>query len=1306
MTTTSKVSTGTPLDSAHRKQSTSFRDVPGTVKQLQQTQRTSARSVAIVAFCKGLRRGPLFRPFWDAVGGAAGLANLMAEFSLADIRTICRHLGRTASAPNARPERHAALAELVRILHGDEHAQRDPRPLRVYYRDVAPACGLDVVQEWDDAGRAEWTRFQRGCLLASHRGWQEQRFLKDLSAPAGAAPRTSFSAEKGLFQGDLAFSKIILETLIGDNEAMLGRSLLSSSETWRDFMGEFAMPLLNRLAHRRKYSDETRDEFLNLVVRCIELHSQKMDGGASFTTLHDVVRYAIQRWSDARFRGDRAATPATKKQTELCLVRLIEFWSFQSNELSDLTMIFEGIILRMKTHVDSYQLLRLILRHARKLKLDIDDDSPAALSRLRDLTAHMNLWPVKLFLHLDVENATGLLERLSAANLTGDFLVATGRTYRSSSWTVLEQKRDMDLRSNCGDVEIVRYLLLAKSKKNGADQLARARTLIHERRKKSEEGREWQQREFWARSAVNLCVAVGDLEMLDDTILWARRFNNQPLVARSLYNPSTFGTDEIRDLLSAVPDEVKDEGDASDRVAAVTKAIQISNRVLVHLVETIKMDLSQPSGNKDWQTLRGLPKLVVDCRLEKKNVASFDALFESSGDSSVELVWKPTIDTLVRAEGLMSASPLLLFTPTGTHVLENLPGRSGKIRADLTSFLVHTIKTHLGPEGLRQRMNKVVQMVTSIAESDQPWLAIPFIRDLILHGESADSVWHRSLLSPAFLSSLPYKAANDLLCTMANAMREKLQEQNARPKKEVGDVGGEKASPQPPAIKVTTLKMMAQLLHGTQIIGESAACDMLIGLLKEARHIDTLVAIVSSLLSFLEGPTCSPEIRTRILDALEESLTPVLPRLNQRRPVDWEAIESGESSELPDIADDKPLTSLLLSHNYESNVRSHEAKTRLINLLVRVPAQSALQNARWNKLFLARNNFTLDDGEVLPAAPVCPELSIKLLSCFPAHVPASTLTTLRDMTLANLAPTPGVVRVNEAVKADVDLVNSNAGKHWLAQFDNPGTEALGRFGLLGATALMRRAAQDPRAGGEGVTVQMVGDAVLAVADRAVACQLPETFEMLVSRLCKDKPNRMGQVRFDSRATWLAWRKHCVPLLRMMAANVDRLRREGPAHMMLPSSFQLRLSMLPIPYSRPPKEPAPAEEVDAFAVGLTGLVDWLVGRGTPYHDEFAQLKNEVSRGLPRLDYGRVALCLGVKGLGGQGPGPMLVGYLRLDLAGYLLVDAVLDEGCGVLPEVKQMVIGWVNSDDELVRRLGMEVEKKHKAVFSQAEGPAV
>jgi hypothetical protein len=1244
------------------------------------------------------------------------LANLIAEFSLRDVKAICRHLGRTASAQHARPERQASLSELIRLLHEDGHVQKDPRPLRQYYRDIVPACDLDLVREWDDGGRAEWTRFQRTCLFGSHREWHQKRFLKDLSFAGAAQACISFSAETRLFRGNLAFSKTILLTLIEDKEA--------GSRIPRDFMSEFAMPQLQTLVRRRKYDDEIRNEFLNLVVRCIQVHAQELA-----SHLDELVRYTIQQWSVARTKrvAKIAATTASKEQTELCLGRLIELMSPQHDQLRSLKTIFSGLLLSRKTNVDSYELLRLILRHARGYVLDIDDDTPSALSRLRELTAQGNLWPMELFLYLDVADAIGLFERLSAADVTGNFLTPE-RRFHGYLRTVLEQERLLG--SSRGDAEIVRYLLLTKSKKEGADDpawLVRARTLVHERRKKSEEGREWQQREFWAKSAMNLCVAAGDMEMLDDTILWARRFNNQPLVARGLYNTLTFRTEEIRDLLSAVTvGQHKDGEDApSDRAAAVTKAIKTSGRILVHLMETIKMTLSQPQAEKKhWETLIHLPKLVVDHRLEKKNAALFHTLFEPAAlgsdylsSGAVEMVWKPTIDTLVMAEGLLSSSSGLSTQATGTDVFHRLPGRSGKIRVDLTSFLLQRMRMHLGSEGLRLQMHKVVELVTSVAHSDQPWLAIPFIRDLILDGEGADSAWHRQLLSVSFLSSLPYKAVRGLLYAMVDAMRERMREQNERPRKEMGDDDdGKKAVSRPSTIKVTTVKMMAQLLQDSQIIGASATCDMLLSLLAEARHIDTLVAIVSSLLSTLKGSTHSPEIHTRILDALEASLSPVLPRLSQRRALseaDWAAVESG-GAELPNVEDEKPLITLLLHcQDYDSKVMSREARERLMELLVRVPAQSALHNARWNKLFLARNGFFLDKGERLPTAPACQEVSVNLLSRFPAHIPASTLTMLCDMALVNLDPTPGIARVTDAVKADRDLVNSNAGRHWLAQFDNPGVKALERFGLLVAASLLQRAVAaggllaSKRADDErGVTVQMVAESVLAVADRIIACQLPETFEKLVAQLCSE--------RSSSRAHWLAWREHCVPVLTTMAAKVDGLRtlRRLPGGnesvpRVLPSLFQLRVSMLPIPYSKPPKEPAQGGEIDAVVLELEGLVGWLVRRGLPYHDEFAQLKKEVRQGLNRADDARVALRLGCIGnntvvMEGEGvQAPTLAGYLLLELAGYLLAEAgdAMIKGCSDLPEVKQMVDKWVGSDDEFVRLMGIAVEKKYKVLFS-------
>ncbi|KAL2109632.1 hypothetical protein VUR80DRAFT_2246 [Thermomyces stellatus] len=1288
-------------------------NIARTVEDLRQTQSTESRSRAIGTFARSLRRDQLFQPFWDAVGGAAGLAGLMAEFSLRDVRAMCRQLGKTASAQKGRPGRHAGLTELVRLLHQDG-PQRDPRPLRRYYEDIVPACELEFVREYDERHQPEWTKFQRMCLFVSYPEWYEKRFIQCLFPADGATQKVTFSTESKAFQGSLALSEAILSTLVADKE--------QTARIPGDFLGSFAMPLLKRLFRRRRHGDEKRnrmrDKFLYLLVQCMQVHAEQLADCRNLEEFQTrLLIYAIHRWSVARDKNAHAPA-ATRQQTELCLARLIEIMPVQFRYLRSLRF-FNKLFLSRKPHVDSYQLLRLILRHAKGYELDLDDDTPSTRSRLRSLTEKSNLWPTGLFLYLDVEDAIVLFEKLCDIDVKASFLTPT-LFWSKSSWrvTVLEQTGGPLL--PLGDAEIVRCMLYAKSKERAGDPgwRARARSLVHERRKMAEESREWKQCAFWARAAVNLCVASRDLEMLEDTILWARRFNNHPLVVRDFYNITTFNTLEIRDLLSAHPGEAVDVISAHDRVAEVTKGIEASGRILLHLMETITMIMSQPhTQNQTWDTLLYLPVMIIDFRLKKKIRASFDALFSPDppgpdypSRAVLDAVWKPTIEVLLRAEVLLSANPQLSLHTTAMYVVRELREVSGgRARADLGSFLTERMKTHLGVQGLSRRMKDVVEVINGVVQSDQPWMAIPLIRDLVLDGEGADSAWHRHLLSSRFLSLLPHKYVSELLYTMADAIKGKMREQNSWPVEVISDDG--EAIPTPSAVKVTTIKMVAQLLQGSQFIGASAACDILLGLLAEARHIDALVAIVNSLLTILREPTYSPEVHTRILDALEAKLSPILSRLNQRRPLseeDWAAAESGVA-DLPDVASEKPLTSLLLAQDYGPESMSAEVRARLIRLLVRSLSESALHNARWKKLFLLRNGFTLDEDECLPPCPSILDVSHELLSRFAAYIPAETFVVLRDMALFNLRPTPGIARITAAVKADRYLVRSNGGKHWLAQFDNPGAAALHRFGIFGAVQLLERApsALTPELGnGGGITVQMLADSALAIADRLISCELPDAFDEMVRHLS-------CAMRFESRTNWLSWRENCVPVLRTLTTKVDGLRSargqlvDGESvPRVLPSSFLLRVSMLPVPYSKPPKEPAAAGEMDTFAEEMAGLLEWLAARRLPYHEEFAQLKRDLSMTLNGEDHVRAALRLarfngGTRMVvGGENEEAWGLGdYLRLELAGSLLTNTRTPTDGDLLAEFKQTVRDWLDGDDELVRQIGLSVEKKHKAAFS-------
>lgn len=1271
------------------------RDALGTAEKLRQTHSTTIRSDAIVVFCKALRLGNQFQPFWDAIGGAAALADLMTEFSLRDIKTICRRLGHTASAQKARPARRAALGELVQILHGlssGNGVPKDPRPLRQYYQDIVPACNWDVVQQWEKQYQVQWTRRQSNSLFLGHREQYEKRFLENVFSTRGTGQNMTFGQEKRLFQGNIDFTKTILERLIQDKADIV--------QIPGDLMSAVVMPVVTRLFLRRRYSNEMRDSFLDLVTECIQAHPRHLA-----KHLHlgrkTLVSYANRRWTEAR--DDRTTTSSTtQQQTESTLKQLIALMPTPHEKTPyKLDVIVNDLLFNRRRHVCSYQLLRLILRHANGYKLDIDDESLGGLARLRALSAQGNLWPPKLFLYLDVQDGLALFERLSSADPTGSFL-------RLKYGGLMNQSQDMG--GSCGDVAILRCLLLKKNKgePTNSEWISRARNMVLERRKMSQESRESPGRSFWAKAAFNLAIAIGDLELLDDTILWARRYKNEPLVLMELYTSEPFATTELCDLVSAVPyrEEGVEIGHTND-ITQVKKNIELSHQIIIHLMETINMTFSQPQVKiYTFKSVFTLFKMVADRRLKKESTASFHDLFDPIGPTSaydrsptVEVLWKPYLETLIEVEALMESAPDRHMFDAGPLYIFRRLAASGPMKADLATFLLQKMKARLSSESMRTRMSNIVSFVMEVARSDQPWLAFPFLQQIILEGQGADSTWYRQLLDFKFLASLPSSIVNEFLHMLADTFQKQMREQASKPMEVVGDDG--KVVLRAPVIKVTTVKMMAQILQGTQIISPSAACNILLGLLAEARHIDIRVAIVSSLLSILKEPSTLPEIHGIILDALETHVIPVLGQLNERRPVtedQWVAAESGEAP-IPDIGDETPLMSQLGELEYgNKKLLPAETRIRLINLFTRVPAVSAANNTRWNKLFLKRHGFHLDEGEVLPACPVSPKTLRDLFRRFPTHMPASTVSVLQEMTLINLAPTPGIARVTAAVKANRDLIKSNAGKHWLMQFDNPGNKALEAYGVFVASSCLQQIPEDlasERNDEQGITVQMLQDFILATANQLIASQHTDLFDSLVTRLCSS--------RFVSRRNWQGWLQHSVPVLKTMISNVESLRlrvRNGEKGLtkILPKTFAIRSNLLPIPYPGTAKD-APSEiEWRNFASELVKLLEWLAERKhMPYHEEFAQLKADVRNRIKMADSTKVALLLSNREfVSAENEEELsLAGHLRIEITGFLLIHAAEHKDWKVHTDVEEVVDGWVNSNDEFVREIGFSIQKKHK-----------
>lgn len=1280
------------------------RDESEIAENLRQTESAKKRKYAIPQFTKALRRADRFQPAWDAIGGAPGLASTMAEFSIADLRELCKRLGRTASAPQVQPQRRAALDELVTILY---EGQEDDRPLSRFYQDIVPGCSVEMVQRFEKEKNITWTLPQGRRMLLGHREQYEAKFLDEIFSKS---KQLNFYEQRRVFRGNIAFTEKILATLL----------LFPHDDKIRipyDLIEEVVMPLLKRLC-KSKYDDDTRNRYLDLVLQCVRRHKTQftprnaLDPGG-------LLQYMIARWGNAP-KGSESK-------------RKIEAYLVQAIELSTIVKIpfgFEGVrktvcVSQRLSLEERYDLFRLLLLHISQYQMDIESDSEQDIAQLKRFPRQA--WPSSLFFYMDLKRSLRLFEKLDKLFPRNEFLDAD-----DSGGTILAQTQGHIQHSSFGDVEIVRALLIRKSKTQNEHPgwYERTRELINERKTNAQQSREAVERAYWAKSALHLCVAFGDLETLNDTVVWSRRFIAGPSTSSTLFREEVFETREIEDLLGAIPDRDFGSPEAviSFTATLAKKDIELANQILINIIEMVTVAMREPGFRPgDWTWLFPLVKSVADHR-----VGWLDAFFNklrkcSKSDREkcerelMETVWKPTADVLIQAgatvrhptpkamrgnsfsDTLMSQSNDDLMKGIYVYQILSKTPLSAPLLAELARFLIDQMRVRLGSEAMKVEMKSIVSIVDVLAASDQPSLACPFIRDLVLGDEGAQesSSWHRHLLSLGFLSVLPAKAAREVLYTMASAMKEKMREQNqntdSREKADITtkgteeDASKESIKPQGPSIKVTTVKMLAQLLQHNLFMAPSSSCDILTGLLAEARHIDIRITITNSLFAIMEGPNCPSALRQRIFDALEEYIVPAVAQLNERRGLtesDWAEAAASNASP-PSIGGETPLYQLLTHKLLHGNL-NEEDKTRLAHLIMGSLEQSAANNARWMKLFLAKNNFSLDENEELPHLPVHIKLFPELFRRHMHYMPTSVFNMIRSACLINIDPTPGIKRITKMIREDRDLVNSKAGNHWLCQFERNGHDSL-QFGVLQAAQTLhkRPSVRDSKLAENGITVKMLQSFVVEFAEKLLKIGQPEILDNVVERL------RSGYLQ--DRETWNYWHENGIPTIKQIISKTEelqaRIKNKEAEPRQLPNVFQLSLSTLPTPIadSTAAENDVYVREVYKFVIALADR------RSHPYHVDFKKLKEEFNSWSSARPLARCALRLAevqaydLK----SAQQPTLTDYLCWELVGHML-DMASDPNDGhVAKAVAQLVRDWVNCEDGAMSAMGTMLKKKSR-----------
>ena len=276
-----------------------------------------------------------------------------------------------------------------------------------------------------------------------------------------------------------------------------------------------------------------------------------------------------------------------------------------------------------------YRLLRWTLLNHPGYRVDIDD-GPQLKDNLK-----VSFSPTLLF-SLPSADALSLLERYNA-HMTKpiDFKIGA-----------------LDELDDEPRTELLRLHLMENS--DTVFKVARERC-IHSRQMAKDSGSQ-PVRSAWIRAAVCFAVASRSLDLLQEVVLWARRFSRDPKTVIELYGSYPDGGYALADartvaLLSGMPRKIS-ENTTTD---AVIQNVCKGNEVMLDLLHSAIQTQSDPSFKpRQWETVKLLFRKVVLVRLQRVNSLQFQ--LKLTDEHTFAAIWKDTIDTLIKAETIGLAS--------------------------------------------------------------------------------------------------------------------------------------------------------------------------------------------------------------------------------------------------------------------------------------------------------------------------------------------------------------------------------------------------------------------------------------------------------------------------------------------------------------------------------------------------------------------------------------------------------------------------------------------------------------------------
>ncbi|KAH8661954.1 hypothetical protein BX600DRAFT_465186 [Xylariales sp. PMI_506] len=610
----------------------------------------------------------------------------------------------------------------------------------------------------------------------------------------------------------------------------------------------------------------------------------------------------------------------------------------------------------------------------------------------------------------------------------------------------------------------------------------------------------------------------------------------------------------------------------------------------------------------------------------------------------------------------------------------------------------------------------LMKLVKYLTQSDRPAVGCQFVQQIVVHRQD-DSSWHRSLFNAGFLRRLTATDAKAFFVGLSSEIQKMMQNSPANAKEPVTGIKADvaesaettqlpeddKKKPNKGFVKISTIKMVPQMLREANYIDRQSACDILIAILNSSQHPDVQFSITESLFEMLHE-TQDPALREILYTTIEKHIVPIAASINERTPPseqDWLAAESGKGP-LPELYNDlttlPPILNFIASKNaawkYDSS-EQHEWSTRVI-----IPAAkgSAASFARWLSIFGRRNRFELPAG-YLPEVPLQPHLlHLTMWNRIPESFTRENFETIKRYALVNFQPSASLAAANKSIKENGDLLKSDAGKHWLRVWDNAGNGAFAQGFNQFAESLRSLKPESPEA--QEVPIQEFQEFFLRLGTDIIEKSNILMFDNIMRLLHIVSPNKKD-----------IWLSNNLPVMRHFVAKIKELRTEAwrrdprRTPSALPRGFGVQQLMLKSTYEVfiTGTEPT-SEDYASFANDVSSMIDELTFNGSPYHNEWRSFPSTVCGVYPPVWRLKAGVSLASKV---NAAAPQLADHLKVELVDSLIQSANPQKKGGEAEEeckrATDLLVAWLDSPSEVIWTMAKSRAQQLEAARLKGDG---